>query len=107
MGVETTLRVQPRCHTRHDRRYSTQLQPAILRGCNWTSNSAAGVRARCSKTGFCMQFTALIGQPKERAMKRQSRRALCAAGLITAALASGAFAQQQEETPTIKGRGKL
>ncbi|HZC67308.1 MAG TPA: hypothetical protein VE201_01700, partial [Nitrospirales bacterium] len=30
-------------------------------------------------------------------MKRQSRRALCAAGLITAALASGAFAQQQEE----------
>jgi len=41
-------------------------QPAILRGRNWTSNSAAGVRARCSKTGFCMQFTALIGQPKER-----------------------------------------
>ena len=40
-------------------------------------------------------------------MKRQSRRTLCAAGLITAALASGAFAQQQEETPTIKGRGKL
>ena len=40
---------------------------------------------------------ALIGQPKERAMKRQSRRTLCAAGLITAALASGAFAQQQEE----------
>ena len=30
-------------------------------------------------------------------MKRQSRRTLCAAGLITAALASGAFAQQQEE----------
>ena len=30
-------------------------------------------------------------------MKRQSRRALCAAGLITAALASGAIAQQQEE----------
>jgi hypothetical protein len=29
-----------------------------------------------------MQFTALIGQPKERAMKRQSRRTLCAAGLI-------------------------
>jgi tetratricopeptide (TPR) repeat protein len=44
-----------------------------------------------------MQFTALTGQPKERAMKRQSRRALCAAGLITTALASGAFAQQQEE----------
>src|SRR5262245_32235922 len=44
-----------------------------------------------------MQFTALIGQPKERAMKRQSRRALCAAGLITAAFASGAFAPQQEE----------
>src|SRR5919199_491525 len=42
-------------------------------------------------------MTALIGQPKERAMKRQSRRALCAAGLITAALASGAFAQVQEE----------
>src|SRR5262249_17484932 len=42
-------------------------------------------------------ITALIGQPKERAMKRQSRRTLCAAGLITAALASGAFAQQQEE----------
>src|SRR5215217_3625700 len=40
---------------------------------------------------------ALIGQPKERAMKRQSRRTLCAAGLITAMLASGAFAQQQEE----------
>jgi hypothetical protein len=30
-------------------------------------------------------------------MKRQSRRTLCAGGLITAALASGAFAQQQEE----------
>ena len=30
-------------------------------------------------------------------MKRQSRRTLCAAGLITAALVSGAFAQQQEE----------
>src|SRR2546425_5546984 len=30
-------------------------------------------------------------------MKRQFRRTLCAAGLITAALASGAFAQQQEE----------
>jgi tetratricopeptide (TPR) repeat protein len=30
-------------------------------------------------------------------MKGQSRRTLCAAGLITAALASGAFAQQQEE----------
>src|SRR6476660_4679955 len=30
-------------------------------------------------------------------MKRRSRRTLCAAGLITAALASGAFAQQQEE----------
>ncbi|HWP14179.1 MAG TPA: hypothetical protein VNM46_00990, partial [Xanthobacteraceae bacterium] len=30
-------------------------------------------------------------------MKRQYRRTLCAAGLITAALASGAFAQQQEE----------
>src|SRR6476646_10620909 len=30
-------------------------------------------------------------------MKKQSRRTLCAAGLITAALASGAFAQQQEE----------
>src|SRR5687767_7627116 len=40
---------------------------------------------------------ALIGQPKERAMKRQSRRTLCAAGLITAVLVSGAFAQQQEE----------
>src|SRR6516164_1108893 len=61
---------QPRCHSRFDRRSSTQLQPAI---------------------------TALIGQPKERAMKRQSRRTLCAAGLITAALASGVFAQQQEE----------
>src|ERR1700716_4253755 len=44
-----------------------------------------------------MQFTALIGQRNERAMKRLSRRTLCAAGLITAALASGAFAQQQEE----------
>jgi len=31
-------------------------------------------------------------------MKRQSRRTLCAAGLITAALASGAFAQQQERS---------
>ena len=30
-------------------------------------------------------------------MKRQYRRTLCAAGLITAALASGAFAEQQEE----------
>ena len=30
-------------------------------------------------------------------MKRRCRRTLCAAGLITAALASGAFAQQQEE----------
>ena len=30
-------------------------------------------------------------------MKGRSRRTLCAAGLITAALASGAFAQQQEE----------
>jgi hypothetical protein len=29
LGVETTLRIQPRCHTRHDRRTSTQLQPAI------------------------------------------------------------------------------
>src|SRR3954471_11702725 len=42
-------------------------------------------------------ITALIGQPKERAMKRQSRRTLWAAGLITAALGSGAFAQQQGE----------
>src|SRR5215204_5335903 len=30
-------------------------------------------------------------------MKRQSRRTLCAAGLVTAALASGAFAQQQSD----------
>ena len=29
-------------------------------------------------------------------MKRQSRRTLCAAGLITAALASGAFAQEEK-----------
>ena len=42
-------------------------------------------------------MTALIGHPEERALKRQSRRTLCAAGLITAALVSGAFAQQQEE----------
>src|SRR4029079_15444500 len=34
---------------------------------------------------------------KERTMKRQYGRTLCAAGLITAALASGAFAAQQEE----------
>ena len=56
-----------------------------------------------------MQFTALIGQPKERAMKRQSRRTLCAAsliaaGLIAAALASGAFAKRLAPPPITRHR---